>query len=44
VDAALELLESWRPDVLVNDAMPPEGDADALVGEVLDQLGNRGLL
>jgi CheY-like chemotaxis protein len=34
VDEALEMLESWRPDVLVSDAMSPNRDAYALVGKV----------
>jgi PleD family two-component response regulator len=42
MDAALELLESWRPDVLVSDAMPPEGDAYALVGKVHSLDADRG--
>ena len=34
IDQALEMLESWRPDVLVSDAHSPERDAYALVGKV----------
>jgi signal transduction histidine kinase len=32
VDEALEMLESWRPDVLVSDASSPDRDAYSLVG------------
>jgi len=42
VDEALELLESWRPDVLVSDAASPEGDAYSLVGKVLSLEAERG--
>ena len=33
-DEALETLESWRPDVLVSDAVSPERDAYSLVAKV----------
>ena len=42
VDEALELLESWRPDVLVSDAASPERDAYALVGKVQSLESERG--
>ncbi len=42
VDAALELLESWRPGVLVSDALSPDGDAHALVGKVHSLEADRG--
>jgi CheY-like chemotaxis protein len=34
VAEALEILEGWRPDVLVSDAMSPSHDSYALVGKV----------
>jgi signal transduction histidine kinase/CheY-like chemotaxis protein len=42
VDEALELLESWRPDVLVRDVPSPEGEAYALVGKVQSLEAERG--
>ena len=42
VQDALELLESWRPDVLVSDAASPERDAYALVGKVQSLEADRG--
>lgn len=42
VHDALELLESWRPDVLVSDAASPERDAYALVGKVQSLEADRG--
>ena len=42
VDEALEMLESWRPDVLVSDAASPERDAYALVGKVQSLEADRG--
>jgi CheY-like chemotaxis protein len=42
VQEALELLESWRPDVLVSDAISPERDAYALVGKVQSLESDRG--
>ena len=42
VDEALEILETWRPDVLVKDASSPEMDAYALVGEVQSLETERG--
>jgi signal transduction histidine kinase len=42
VDEALEMLESWRPDVLVSDAASPEHDAYALVGKVQSLEADRG--
>lgn len=42
VDEALEMLESWRPDVLVSDAASPEHDAYALVGKVQSLESERG--
>jgi signal transduction histidine kinase len=42
VDEALEMLESWRPDVLVSDAMSPDRDAYALVGKVHALEADRG--
>jgi signal transduction histidine kinase len=42
VQEALELLESWRPDVLVSDAASPERDAYALVGKVQSLEADRG--
>jgi signal transduction histidine kinase/CheY-like chemotaxis protein len=41
VDQALEMLESWRPDVLVSDATP-ERDSYALVGKVHSLEADRG--
>jgi signal transduction histidine kinase/CheY-like chemotaxis protein len=42
VDEALEMLESWRPDVLVSDAMSPDRDAYALIGKVHSLEAHRG--
>ncbi len=42
VDEALEMLESWRPDVLVSDAASPEHDAYAIVGKVQSLESERG--
>jgi CheY-like chemotaxis protein len=42
VDKALELLEAWRPDVLVSDALSPEHDAYAVVGKVHALEADRG--
>jgi signal transduction histidine kinase len=42
VDEALEMLESWRPDVLVKDASSPDGDTYALVGKVQSLEAERG--
>jgi CheY-like chemotaxis protein len=42
VDQALEMLESWRPDVLVSDALSPERDAYSLVGKVHSLETERG--
>jgi len=42
VDEALEVLESWRPDVLVSDALSPDRDAYSLVGKVHSLESDRG--
>jgi len=42
VDAALEMLESWRPDVLVSDALSPNRDSYALVGKIHALEADRG--
>ena len=42
IDQALEMLESWRPDVLVSDAPSPERDAYCLVGKVQSLETDRG--
>jgi signal transduction histidine kinase/CheY-like chemotaxis protein len=42
VDEALEMLESWRPDVLLSDAASPEHDAYDLVGKVQSLEADRG--
>ena len=42
VDEALEMLESWRPDVLVSDASSPNRDAYSLVGKVQSLEAERG--
>src|SRR5205085_6934018 len=42
VDEALELLEAWRPDVLVSDALSPDHDAYSLVGKVHSLESERG--
>jgi signal transduction histidine kinase/CheY-like chemotaxis protein len=42
VHEALESLESWRPDVLLSDALSPERDAYSLVGKVHSLEAERG--
>jgi signal transduction histidine kinase len=42
VDEALEMLESWRPDVLVSDASSPDRDTYSLVGKVPSLETERG--
>jgi signal transduction histidine kinase len=42
VDEALEILESWRPDVLVSDATSPDRDAYLIVGKVHSLESDRG--
>ena len=42
VDEALEMLESWRPDVLLSDAATPEHDSYSLVGKVQSLEADRG--
>ena len=42
VDEALEMLESWRPDILVSDATSPDRDAYSLVGKVQSLESERG--
>ena len=42
IDQALEMLESWRPDVLVSDGTSPEGDGYSLVGKVQSLETDRG--
>jgi signal transduction histidine kinase/CheY-like chemotaxis protein len=42
VDEALEMLESWRPDVLVSDSASPEHDGYSLVGKVQSLEADRG--
>jgi signal transduction histidine kinase/CheY-like chemotaxis protein len=42
VDEALEILESWRPDVLVSDAVSPERDGYLVVGKVRSLESDRG--
>jgi signal transduction histidine kinase/ActR/RegA family two-component response regulator len=42
VDEALETLESWRPDVLLSDAVSPDRDSYALVGKVRALETDRG--
>ena len=39
---ALEVLEAWRPDVLVSDSVSPEHDSYALVGKVQSLEADRG--
>lgn len=39
---ALEMLEAWRPDVLVSDAASPEHDAYAIIGKVESLESERG--
>jgi CheY-like chemotaxis protein len=42
VDEALELLEAWRPDVLVSDTASPDRDSYTLVGKVHSLESDRG--
>jgi CheY-like chemotaxis protein len=42
VAGALELLEGWRPDVLVSDNVSPEHDSYAVVGKVHSLEAHRG--
>lgn len=42
IDEALEMLESWRPDVLVSDTVSPDRDEYALVGKVRGLEPERG--
>jgi signal transduction histidine kinase/CheY-like chemotaxis protein len=42
VDEALEVLEAWRPDVLVSDAVSPDRDSYSLVGKVQSLESDRG--
>jgi signal transduction histidine kinase len=42
VAQALEMLEAWRPDVLVSDAMSPAGNGYLLVGKVQSLESSRG--
>ena len=42
VEQALEMLESWRPDVLVSDTLSPERDGYAVVGKVHSLEADRG--
>jgi signal transduction histidine kinase/CheY-like chemotaxis protein len=42
VHEALETLESWRPDVLISDALSPDRDAYSLVGKVHSLEAERG--
>ena len=42
VDQALEMLESWRPDVLVSDALSPDRDGYSVVGKVHSLETDRG--
>ncbi len=42
VDEALEILESWRPDVLVSDATSPDRDTYLIVGKVQSLESDRG--
>ena len=42
VDQALEMLESWRPDVLVSDTTTPDRDVYAVVGRVHSLEADRG--
>jgi CheY-like chemotaxis protein len=42
VDEALEVLEAWRPDVLVSDALSPDRDSYSLIGKVLSLEADRG--
>jgi signal transduction histidine kinase/CheY-like chemotaxis protein len=42
LDEALEMLESWRPDVLVSDTVSPDRDGYAVVGKVHSLEAHRG--
>ena len=42
VGEALEMLEAWRPDVLLSDTLSPDRDAYALVGKVHALESDRG--
>ena len=42
VGQALEMLESWRPDVLVSDALSPDRDTYSVVGKVHSLETDRG--
>jgi signal transduction histidine kinase/CheY-like chemotaxis protein len=42
VDQALDVLESWRPDVLISDRTSPERDVYVLVGKVRSLEADRG--
>ena len=42
VAGALEILEAWRPDVLVSDSGSPERDSYALIGKVRSLEADRG--
>jgi signal transduction histidine kinase/CheY-like chemotaxis protein len=42
IDQALEVLEAWRPDVLVSDAVFPDHDSYSLIGKVHSLESDRG--
>ena len=42
IDDALEMLETWRPDVLVSDTVSPDRDEYSLVGKVHSLEPERG--
>ena len=42
VDDALEMLESWRPDVLLSDGLSPDRDSYVLVGKIHELEAERG--
>jgi CheY-like chemotaxis protein len=42
IDQALEVLEAWRPDVLVSDALSPDHDSYSLIGKVHSLESDRG--
>jgi signal transduction histidine kinase len=42
VDEALEILEAWRPDVLVSDTLSPDRDSYSLIGKVHSLESDRG--
>jgi len=42
VDEALEMLEGWRPDVLVSDTVSPDRDAYSVLGKVHALEADRG--